>query len=480
MEITTKKIEEWAPNADAAKNGRDLVNKKKFGNLAIDGDKTLLWGECAGSGKKPYSCSADFIDSSNPVFRCSCPSRQFPCKHAIGLMYAYEKGEKFVETADIPEDIQQKRGKIEKKQEKKEQEKQTLKEKSDKPQKINKAAAVKKYDAQLNGLEIATKILTSVVQNGLSSIDKKEAKNLENQIKELGNYYIPGIQVAFNNLLIELEEVKSEEYTNVIDQLNFIAALLKKAKEYLNARKEDPEGAPETNSSIEEQIGTIWKLTDLIRLGLWEENAELVQLSFNSYDNEARKEFVDEGAWINLKNGKLYKTKNYRPYKAVKYIKEDNSISDVLQLKELYIYPGEPNPRIRWEAEARTDRPISSTELKTIQSYASQNIAELLKTAKNTIKNPLMDKNPLVLIKLHKVFKLGDHLVLEDTAGNKLTLSDIPGQILQPERTLQMILPQTIEDMSLLAMIDNNVQTGLLTAQPMSLITANKIVKLFY
>ena len=47
-------------------------------------------------------------------------------------------------------------------------------------------------------------------------------------------------------------------------------------------------------------------------------NASLVQLSFNSYDNEARKEYVDEGVWLNLKTGKIYKTLNYRPYKATK------------------------------------------------------------------------------------------------------------------------------------------------------------------
>jgi hypothetical protein len=41
------------------------------------------WGECAGSGSKPYLTG---IDLREPAFKCSCPSRVFPCKHGAGLL----------------------------------------------------------------------------------------------------------------------------------------------------------------------------------------------------------------------------------------------------------------------------------------------------------------------------------------------------------------------------------------------------------
>ncbi len=481
MDISIQKIEGWAPNAAAAKNGRDLVAKNKLSNLKIDAEKTVIWGDCAGSGKTPYSCSADFTEPSNPVFRCNCPSRQFPCKHGLGLAYAFEKGLTF-STDAIPEDISSKREKIEKRQEKKSQEieaiKESIQDKAAKPKKVNVAATVKKYDAQLNGIEMAGKILTNMVQNGLSSIDSKEKRNIHIQVKELGNYYINGIQTAFNDLLLELDEVKNEEYSNVIDRINYISALLKKAADYLQKRKENPEREPETNSAIEEQIGTVWKLTDLIQHGLWEENAELVQLSFNSYDDSARKEWVDEGNWLNLKTGKIYKTKNYRPYRAAKYIKEGNSVSDIVALKELYIYPGDINPRVRWEAEARTERNLELSDIKTIHQYASANYAEVVKSIKNSIKNPLNDKNPLVLIQLHKAWLNGENIVLEDSNGNLLTLTEVPGSTALT--ALKMILPGNPVSSSLLVMIDNNLQTGLFSAFPLSLVSDNKIIKLVY
>ena len=479
MEITQKKIEEYAPNADAAKKGRDLVRKNQFSNLKISSDQTVMWGECAGSGKNPYVCSADFVEENNPVFRCNCPSRQFPCKHAIGLLYTYERGDTFQES-EIPADIQSKREKIEKKQEKKAQEKESIKEKADKPKKTNTASFLKKINAQLSGIEIAEKILTDIVQTGLSSIDAKMSRTIQAQIKELGNYYINGIQTAFNDFLLELSDVENEEYTHVIDQINYLSALLKKSKEYLNSRKENPEANPELNSAIEEQIGYIWKLTELMQYGLWEEDAEITQLSFNSYDNKARREFVDEGIWMNLKTGKIYKTKNYRPYKATKFIKEDNSTFGVLKLKEMFIYPGDLNPRVRWASEALSEKRFDKKDLERVASFASDNYSDTIKAVKSTIKNPLMDKNPVVVVSLHKSYLNGENLVIEDKHGNKITLKDIDEQRFSSATNLKSILPAQADNYVLTIMINNDVQTGLLSAQPLSLITSEKIIRLLY
>jgi hypothetical protein len=230
MEITRMKIEELAPNPNAAKNGRALVEKNKLSNLRISADRTLIWGECAGSGSEPYLCSADYVDEHHPVFRCTCPVRQLPCKHTLGLLYAYEKALPFT-TADIPADILSKREKIEQHQQKKIADKEARRDKTAKPKPANKNAVVKKIDAQLAGVELAGRILTNIIRNGLLSIDAKVYGTLREQSRELGNYYVAGIQNAFNNLWQELENVKNDEYTAVIDRINYISALLRKSAE---------------------------------------------------------------------------------------------------------------------------------------------------------------------------------------------------------------------------------------------------------
>ncbi|MBW5486798.1 SWIM zinc finger family protein, partial [Streptomyces bambusae] len=42
-----------------------------------------VWGLCKGSGSKPYRT---VVDLTGPAYKCSCPSRKFPCKHALGLL----------------------------------------------------------------------------------------------------------------------------------------------------------------------------------------------------------------------------------------------------------------------------------------------------------------------------------------------------------------------------------------------------------
>ncbi|MFB8078388.1 SWIM zinc finger family protein [Streptomyces sp. NPDC056013] len=42
-----------------------------------------VWGLCKGSGRVPYRT---VVDTTGPAYLCECPSRTFPCKHALGLL----------------------------------------------------------------------------------------------------------------------------------------------------------------------------------------------------------------------------------------------------------------------------------------------------------------------------------------------------------------------------------------------------------
>ncbi|MET7759488.1 SWIM zinc finger family protein [Streptomyces sp. NPDC005389] len=42
-----------------------------------------VWGLCKGSGRVPYRT---VVDTTGPAYFCECPSRKFPCKHALGLL----------------------------------------------------------------------------------------------------------------------------------------------------------------------------------------------------------------------------------------------------------------------------------------------------------------------------------------------------------------------------------------------------------
>ncbi|MFT4174846.1 MAG: SWIM zinc finger family protein [Rhodocyclaceae bacterium] len=81
MPLTTEDILKLAPDESSAKAAKGLVIPAKWPLLGQD--EQALWGECQGSGSKPYQVQ---IDKAGPAFKCSCPSRKFPCKHGLALM----------------------------------------------------------------------------------------------------------------------------------------------------------------------------------------------------------------------------------------------------------------------------------------------------------------------------------------------------------------------------------------------------------
>ncbi|WP_043265710.1 SWIM zinc finger family protein [Streptomyces sp. CT34] len=78
---TTDQVLALAPDEASVTAGGRLAAPGSWSETgARDG---AVWGECRGSGKKPYRT---VVDVKGPAFRCSCPSRKFPCQHALGLL----------------------------------------------------------------------------------------------------------------------------------------------------------------------------------------------------------------------------------------------------------------------------------------------------------------------------------------------------------------------------------------------------------
>jgi len=52
-------------------------------------DERALWGRCRGSGAEPYETTVDHVEVG---WRCTCPSRKLPCKHALALLLLWIRG----------------------------------------------------------------------------------------------------------------------------------------------------------------------------------------------------------------------------------------------------------------------------------------------------------------------------------------------------------------------------------------------------
>jgi len=468
IKLSEEIIRSLAPNQAALQNGWELFRKGSFISCLKSEDETVIFGECVGSGKNPYQCSVDFRNADAPVSRCSCPSRQFPCKHAICLMLAW-LGKKDFKVAEIPAALVEKREKADKRD-------SGRKVKSDRPPQVDRAALAKKIKAQQEGLSLLDKVLRSTLRSGLGTMDGRALDVLGEQARQLGDYYLQGPQAALREFIFmcrnrEKGEAKYEEALEHLCRLN---SLVKKGSDYLARRAADLDFR-DADSVLEESLGHAWQLAELEKHGLIRKDVELLQLSFNMYMSEARMEYVDLGFWADLESGDIFETRNYRPFKAMRHIREDDSLHSVVRIPKLHIYPGDLNRRVRWEEMQIRD--VAPSDLSRLKSLAKRSVAETVKVVMNQTKNPLSAKRPAALLAFARIGKIDGCAVLEDEAGGRIMLRNIPeeGQTVQ---ALDLLKPQHLSCQAMLVRFNPDIASMTLTAAPLSVVTDERITRL--
>jgi SWIM zinc finger len=81
-----------APDASAQRAARALAADQAWCEVGLSADEQLpptVWGLCQGSGRQPYQTC---VDLTEPAYRCSCPSRKFPCKHTLAMLLRWAGG----------------------------------------------------------------------------------------------------------------------------------------------------------------------------------------------------------------------------------------------------------------------------------------------------------------------------------------------------------------------------------------------------
>lgn len=91
-------IEAAAPDQTSLSAAVKLLKPALWSGFGGSADGKLIWGDCQGSGANPYRLAVD-LDTLGS--KCTCPSRKFPCKHALALMLMQSRGQAFP-LADVP------------------------------------------------------------------------------------------------------------------------------------------------------------------------------------------------------------------------------------------------------------------------------------------------------------------------------------------------------------------------------------------
>jgi hypothetical protein len=176
LQLTEEQILALAPDESSKKSGKSLAAASHWVSKGIN--DLALWGECQGSGSKPYQTQ---VDINNIAFKCSCPSRKFPCKHGLGLMLLYTRQQKDFTDHTPPAWVQDWISKRAQRQEKQA-------EKADKA-KRQQARQSKVSD----GVDELSLWLKDMMRNGILSMPEKGAPFFENMAKRMVDAQAPGL-----------------------------------------------------------------------------------------------------------------------------------------------------------------------------------------------------------------------------------------------------------------------------------------------
>ncbi|MEU0837223.1 SWIM zinc finger family protein [Streptomyces sp. NPDC005969] len=96
---TVEQVLALAPDESSRRAGGKLGSAGPWSGAGCD-ESGAVWGLCKGSGSTPYRT---VVDTTGPAYKCSCPSRKFPCKHALGLLLLWASDEAVLGPAEVPD-----------------------------------------------------------------------------------------------------------------------------------------------------------------------------------------------------------------------------------------------------------------------------------------------------------------------------------------------------------------------------------------
>lgn len=173
-----------APDQSSIKAARGLTDPAAWSETGSN--DFLVWGKCQGSGKSPYQVS---VDIQAPAYRCSCPSRKFPCKHALALLLMWARGQAAsatAETAGFAQEWAAQRA-----------ERATVRERRQPAQPVDSAAQVKRLADRLSlmdaGIAELARWLTDLARTGLAAARSQPYSWWDGAAARLVDAQLPGL-----------------------------------------------------------------------------------------------------------------------------------------------------------------------------------------------------------------------------------------------------------------------------------------------
>jgi len=455
LEVTEQSIIEQSPNEKALLDARELLRSGALKNLSKNDDGSLVFGDCRGSSGAPYNVSMDLASGTDkPTLRCTCPSRQKPCKHVLGLMLAYaQKGASF-SIAPAPPDLLDKRAK------QAEQPAPKARVKKDAPRNINQSALAKKAKEQIDALETLGAFLVDLVNVGIGGITPKIIEEIDQQAKRMADTNIVAASVVLKHLSAAVSHedddeddddepsekkaarsLSTETEARVAWMITHLHAIVRRGIKLLDGRlATEGANATDIDATYDLILHKRWQLPDLKHAGHWVTNRSYLELAHERREDDTLEFAEATGFLLDLGDGTIVREWTALPYAVLKFQKLRASRRGTLEISEAGLYPGEmANRRIRWDEKVDgicVERTRQASDYEALHTHAKP-IAEVLKAFRNHLRNPLHPLEAVYLVAAARVGMLGNELIVEDAAKDRLVMRDTYGAIVSGTTALR-------------------------------------------
>ena len=185
-------VEQIAPDAASLKAAGKVSSAAKWKDVGQG--EAALWGVCRGS--REYQVRVHLRDMAA---KCSCPSRKFPCKHALGLMLLAEASPPVVSPPPrwASDWLQGRRQKAEKKAEAAPPEPLTAEARAaaeDKRERGRQRRLAQREQRVTDGVRGLELWLSDLMRAGLSELDSAPARFFSDRAQALGDAQAPGLR----------------------------------------------------------------------------------------------------------------------------------------------------------------------------------------------------------------------------------------------------------------------------------------------
>ncbi|WP_203913946.1 SWIM zinc finger family protein [Rhizocola hellebori] len=182
-----------APDQSSLASARKLAGSADWSSVGVAQQAPVLWGLCKGSGKSPYQTC---VDLTEPAYRCSCPSRKFPCKHALALLLKWSAGAVPVDEppAWVEEWLESRSARAAKKAEK------VAAPRTEAQELAAQKRAQSRHDKVLSGVAELQQWLSDQVRNGIAGLESGGYRHFEPVAARLIDAQAPGLAGAVRRL----------------------------------------------------------------------------------------------------------------------------------------------------------------------------------------------------------------------------------------------------------------------------------------